>query len=75
MNADLVRAAGLELGLEQRLRGLGVRPHLHAPDDRARKPTGGIDPDAPLAVARDVARERELDRRSASRHLPRTRTS
>ena len=52
MNADLVRAAGLELGFEQRLRRIGARPHLHAPEDRARKPAGSVDPDAPLAVAR-----------------------
>src|SRR6185369_3310339 len=51
MNADLMRATGLELRLQQRLGGLPFRPDFRAPHDRARKPAGGVDPDPPLALA------------------------
>ena len=62
VHADLVRAPGLELGFEQRERRVGLRPHLHAPEDRAREPAVGVHAHAPLAVAGHVARERQLDR-------------
>ena len=61
VHADLVRAPRLELGFEQRLRRIGIGPHLQAPEDGARQSPGGIDPDAPLAAARDEARQRQLD--------------
>jgi len=61
MHSDLVRAAGLELGIEQRLGRIGPRPYLGPAEGRPCKATCGIDADAPLPLTRDVAREREID--------------
>ena len=63
MHADLVRASGFELGLEQRDRRIGAAatPSTRRKIVRASRPSLS-DPDAPLAVAGHVGRERQFDR-------------
>ena len=76
VDADLVRAAGLELGFEQRERRIGVGPDVAAPEDRARElAVRSLDAHAALAVAgRRTCVSGRSTARFASRHLPRTST-
>ena len=67
MHADLVRATGLELGVEQRQRRIGVRPRrASAGTSCARARPSAVDAHAALAVAGHVAR-RATARRCAAR--------
>ncbi len=62
MHADLVRAAGQQLRLEQRQRRIVVVPHAEAAEDRLRVLRAVVlDAHAPLAFARRELREREPD--------------
>ena len=74
MHADLVRAAGLELGLEQRDRRVGARPGADPPEHRRRRLAFALDAHPPLALAGDVGLQRQVDPPLASRQLPRTST-
>ena len=61
MDADLVGASGVELGVEQADRRIGVRPAVQPPKHGSREAACGVDPDAALAVAGHVGRQRQLD--------------
>ncbi len=52
MNPDLMCAAGVQLGLEQRNRGLGAAPYAPAVEHGSRRLTAvALDPDPPFAAA------------------------
>ena len=61
MDADLVRTARQELGVEKRERRQMSGPGLHAAEHRVRGTAARRHPRAALALARDPRLERELD--------------